>query len=688
MSNQFFVMKNIVSLALLSLSLYCTVVSAEEGFWLPRQLEANSSELNGLNISLPHSLSLQHLQAVTGRIDNCSTAFVSKTGLLLTSYHCVAAYLNAPTGTKLISSNDVEQPIPNLQLHLLQQSQDVTVAINRQLNTESSVQARNIKFQQLKVELLTNCAQQSALHCELVSLHNGLEYYLHKYKVLTDIRLVYHPAITAPTISEQNWPRYGADYVLLRAYVGNKQQSASYSQENVAYKSDFIRLSTQGVKEDELVLSPSFSLHSQRYASAAEVQFNFEELLPDALVYLQQSSAVIEQLAPEGSDRAKQYHAMQSEFKQNLVQIQGLLKHYQRSSLLPVKQQRQQEVFNWISSSPVRQQLYAPVLEKLQLLLTKQQAAARRDLVLNYLKYAQLPALAVQLYKQALQPGRQQLKLLRQQLNNIDNQFDARVDMELALHFLGQYAQLPKAQRLPALDQYFALSDGFNREIVRHKLSAMYRGTSLTDANQREAWLGRSVEQFQQSNDPLLSFAVAIHDTAIQLKNEREQLQVEMASVRAAVMEILLAYNDAKGQATYAETNGSLRFSVGKVSGYQPMDAVWYQPFSRLKGLLKTQDNNKSVVATSDIAVRVADIPVNFLSNIDSCSGYGSAPTFNANGELVGVMFAGVQENLLADWYYDPELSRSVHVDSRFIIWQLQQTDIGKRILKELHSAR
>src|SRR5690606_11722080 len=114
-----------------------------------------------------------------------------------------------------------------------------------------------------------------------------------------------------------------------------------------------------------------------------------------------------------------------------------------------------------------------------------------------------------------------------------------------------------------------------------------------------------------QSSDPLISFAVAMHDTVLQLAKERSELKTELDSVRSAVMEVLLAFNDARGKATYAEANGALRFSIGRVNGYSPMDAVWHQPFSSLKSYLKRQQD----VDSSDSVAQVPGIAVNFLSS-------------------------------------------------------------------------
>lgn len=659
----------------------CSLAKANEGFWLPSQLARQSPVLQSLPSAMAaegRELPLPQVLPALGKIDNCTAAFVSQEGLLLTSYRCIAPYLSALAVPQQTASEG-EVPIPGLELHLPLQTQDVTVAINRQLNNDSPQAERTARFNSIQAQLLRDCRQQPDIQCELKSLHNGLEYYLMQYRVVRDIRLVYAPEQQGAD-SSQNWPRYSADYVFLRAYTGSERTAGVSTAQ--PYRSAFVPLSLQGVQEEELVFTASFAKNSQRYTSSDEIRFHFEQLLPKAKQYQQQAAQLLEQLVPKGSVRATQYGSTLAELRQNASEIDAMLQHYQRSNVLAARQQRQQQLLSWINSSPVRQQLYGPVLNRLDSVVTRAQALAQRDLVLSYLKYAQLPQLANQLYQHALQQDPAQREQLTQRLSALDAQFDARVDLEMALHFLEQYAKLPKNLHLPALDQYFALSDGFSREIVRHKLSAMYRGTSLTGAAERLVWLERSSEQFRSSADPLLSFSVAMYDTVLALRAERAQLQADLSSARSALMEVIMAFHDAQGVATYAEANGMLRVSLGQVSGYEPVDAVWYRPFSKLA-------SRAAALSVTEVPERNdAAIKVNFLSSIDSCSDYGAAPTFNRQGEVVGVMFAGVAENLLTDWYYDAAVSRAVHVDSRFIRWQLQQSVQGQALLQELQRSK
>jgi hypothetical protein len=659
----------------------CSVLQAGEGLWQPQQLQQMLATDAMTPLTPRQIATLQQAVTAMAKVGDCSAAFVSAKGLLLTSYHCVEQAISQlqpamPASSFTALTADTEITLPDLAVALTRQQQDVTALLNRQLNLELNPQQRSEKLQQLSRQLVSECQRQSGYRCELKSFHQGMSYYLVQYQDLDSVRLVHVPSLVDDG-RNWSWPRYSANYVLLRAYVRADNQLQPY-------RSAFLPLSARGVAENDAVIVSGFPQNGQRYDTAEQVRFQFEQLLPASLAYLSQTTELIERLAPAGTNNAQRYALMLQQLQHSALQQQRMLQQYADSSLAAQKQQTEQQLIDWINGSPVRQQLYAPALNRLALLLQQYHSMQQRDLVLDYLQYARLPALAMQLYSYAVAREdaqddaaiQQQAEQLDRHMHLLDTQFDPRLDMELALHFLRQYALLPAEQRLPALDHYFALADGFNREIVRHKLVAIYRGTSLTDADTRLNWLNQRPSQFAQSQDSLINFAVAMHDTAAQLAQQRKQLAAELDDAKAAMMEVLLAFDEARGKPGYAEANGSLRYSIGRVRGYQPTDAVWYQPFSSLRGL--------TAQGPAAIAPQHAGLAVNFLSTADSCAAYTGAPTLNARAELVGVMFAGVKENVLADWHYDAAQSRSVHVDSRFIIWQLRQSEAGTALLNEM----
>src|SRR5690606_14661428 len=63
----------------------------------------------------------------------------------------------------------------------------------------------------------------------------------------------------------------------------------------------------------------------------------------------------------------------------------------------------------------------------------------------------------------------------------------------------------------------------------------------------------------------------------------------------------------------------------------------------------------------------LGDVPVNFLSDVDTTGGNSGSPTLNAKGELVGLLSDGNYESLSAAWILPPVPTRSIHVIARYM---------------------
>ena len=77
-------------------------------------------------------------------------------------------------------------------------------------------------------------------------------------------------------------------------------------------------------------------------------------------------------------------------------------------------------------------------------------------------------------------------------------------------------------------------------------------------------------------------------------------------------------------------------------------------------------------------------VPVNFLSDLDITGGNSGSPTMNGKGELVGLAFDGNYEAISSGWVYNAKLTRTIHVDSRYMLWLMQEVDGADNLLKEM----
>jgi hypothetical protein len=85
-------------------------------------------------------------------------------------------------------------------------------------------------------------------------------------------------------------------------------------------------------------------------------------------------------------------------------------------------------------------------------------------------------------------------------------------------------------------------------------------------------------------------------------------------------------------------------------------------------------------------ASKLKDVPVNFLADADTTGGNSGSPVLNHKGELVGVNFDRVWENVANDFGYDPDVARNVSVDVRYLLWMLEALDgdAARPLLEEM----
>ena len=81
---------------------------------------------------------------------------------------------------------------------------------------------------------------------------------------------------------------------------------------------------------------------------------------------------------------------------------------------------------------------------------------------------------------------------------------------------------------------------------------------------------------------------------------------------------------------------------------------------------------------------QLGTLPVNFLSDVDTTGGNSGSATIDNRGRLVGLLFDGNWESMIADWDFLPEVTRSIHVDVRYMLWVMDRIDHAWNLLEEM----
>jgi len=147
------------------------------------------------------------------------------------------------------------------------------------------------------------------------------------------------------------------------------------------------------------------------------------------------------------------------------------------------------------------------------------------------------------------------------------------------------------------------------------------------------------------------------------------------------------------GKPVAPDANSTLRVSFAHVKGYVPRDGMIYTPQTTLAGMLEKDTGAEPFAVPESIRaaakrVKSEQVPLNFLADADTTGGNSGSPVVNGRGELVGLNFDRVWENVANDFGYNSEVARNVSVDIRFLIWLLEEVSGGESILRELGVGR
>src|SRR5262249_37509756 len=226
---------------------------ADEGMWLfnhpPRKLLEEKYKFDATDKWL------EHVQKSSVRFNSGgSGSFVSADGLVMTNHHVGADCLQKlgdkdhnyyRDGFHAKTQTD-EKRCHDLELNVLISIEDVTervnAAVKSDMGAEDAFAARRGIMAQIEKESL----DKTGLRSDVVTLYQGAQYHLYRFKKYTDIRVVFAPeqqiAFYGGDPDNFEYPRYDLDMCLFRVYEDNKPAKIEH----------YLKWSKSGAKENEL----------------------------------------------------------------------------------------------------------------------------------------------------------------------------------------------------------------------------------------------------------------------------------------------------------------------------------------------------------------------------------------------------------------------------------------------------
>jgi len=681
-------------LALFSLQTLHITALADEGMWtfnnVPR---AEIKKKYGFDVTDEW---LNKVRLASVRFNNGgSGSFVSPTGLVLTNYHIVEDIVGEVSTPEkdlakegfVAKTRAEEIKAPSLELNQLISIEDVTARVNGAVKAGATdaeaFAARRAEISAIEAE----STKATGLRSDVITLYQGGQYNLYRYKKYTDVRLVFVPEFQAAFFGGDpdnfNFPRYNIDMALVRVYENDQP----------VHPENYFKWSTTGAKDGSLVFVTGNPGGTSRLNTVAHLEELRDSSIPIILRLLERQEALLKKYMEMGEEQTRQGQNELNGVQNALKVYRGRLQGLKDPALMTRKKQEEAALRKAIAAKPDEQKKYGDAWDAI---------AKAHQTYPSYIKerriFDQLGGFNSTLFAYARTLVRLADESAKPNAERLPEYTDARrASLELGLYSPApiheDFEKLKLADSLSFMVELLGADNALVKQVLDGKTpearaEEMIAGTKLKDPEARKELAKGGKAAIDASTDPMIVVARLIDPKGREL---RKRYESEVTGVeRANYAKIAHALFDTQGNKIYPDATFTLRLSYGAVEGYME-NGKKVPPFTTLGGLFERSDKFKHEFPynlpprwTQKKSAINLNTPFNFVSTNDIIGGNSGSPTINQNGELVGLIFDGNIQSLVGDYVYDGSVNRAISVDSRGMLEVLKKVFGANEIAAEL----
>ena len=677
-----------ISAALLIFSFLLSVPAfhADEGMWTfdnpPLQ---QWKERYGFE---PTKEFLDRVRLASPKVNNASAGFVSPNGLIATNHHVAAGYIERlsskerdllKTGFYAKMQAD-ELKIPDASATVLTSYENVTDSVQKAAGDAGDAAKRTAEIANIEKE----CPAE--LTCQVVSFYSGGEYWLYRFKIYRDIRLVMAPeeqaAFFGGDYDNFTFPRHDLDFTFLRAYENDKPASTP----------NYFKWSETGAKDGEFILVSGYPGSTARLLTVSQLTYQRDVGNPLQKQVWETRRRALENYAKLGPEQARQANPGLRSFANSLKRLAGQQEGLLNPRNFGRKEAEEKELRDRLAQKPELNSQYAPAWENIANAYKQLPAMANR-LAFSSLAASRLATIAQQIvthHIEAAKPNQQRYAEYRDnRLEAFKNTLYSPAPIYVEMEEAALTDWLTEARKVLGPNDPFikaALGDAEPAEVVRRAV----RETKLIDPAARRALIEGPASAIASSTDPMVTLARRVEPIARELRawNEKNITDIETANGTKIAQARFAVY----GKTIPPDANSQLRIEYGVVKGYEedttlvPFKTTFFGLYDRALSFAEKPpfDLPESLKARRD---RVdLSTPLNFVYTADTIGGNSGSPVINRNGDLVGLNFDSNLQKLSNRYWYieEGEGSRAVGVHSAGILEALRKIYDANELAAEL----
>ena len=642
---------------------------------------------------------LRKVQLASVRFNNGgSGSFVSPNGLVLTNYHIVEDIVSelstpqkdyAKEGFVARTRAD-ELKAPSLELNVLESIEDVTDRVNASVKEGMSAPDANAARRAAISGIESESSKATGLRSDVVTLYQGGQYNLYRYKKYTDVRLVFVPEFQAAFFGGDpdnfNFPRFNIDMALVRVYENDQPVKVE----------NYFKWSQTGAKDGDLVFVTGHPGTTSRLNTVAHLESLRDVSIPLLLRMLEMRRDILKKYMGQGEEQTRRGQSELNSIENAIKVYKGQMAGLQDKKLMAKKLKAEQALRARIKADARKQQEYGDAWDAI--------AKGHKGFV-EYAKDRRVIDLAGGFNTQLFSFARTLVRLAAENekpnAERLPEFQDARrASLEGSLYapvtLYEDFEKQKLANSLEFMQEVYGPEHPIVKKVLKGKTpearaAELIDGTKLKDIDYRKQLAAGGSKAINESNDPMIELARSIDPEA---RASRKRYEDEVTSVeRSSYGKIARALFETEGTKLYPDATFTLRLSYGAVKGYNE-NGKFVAPFTTLGGLYDRAEKFKYkfpyvlpprwMEKKPAVAPRT---PFNFVSTNDIIGGNSGSPTINKNRELVGLIFDGNMQSLVGNFDYDESVNRSISVDVRGMWEVLRKVFEANEVVDELMKA-
>lgn len=712
-------LKNIFKILALSWFTISTA-TADEGMWLPmliKKMNYTDMQRLGLKLTADEIYDVNHSSlkdAIVNFGNFCTGEVISNEGLLLTNHHCGYEAIQAQSSVKdnfleqgfWAYKKEQEKPTPGLSVTFLVRMEDVSSQVLAEINSGTSQEERETKIEKISKSLEKKAIDGTHYTAEIKKFFEGNEYYLFVYETFKDIRWVGAPPSAIGKFGGDTdnwmWPRHTGDFSLFRIYAAPDGKPADYSAQNVPYKpKHFLPISLKGVKKNDYSMILGYPGSTERYMPAEGVKLTLEQSNPMKINIRKLKLSIMKENMDNNAAVKIKYAAKYAHISNYYKYFIGQNKGLNRLQTLSKKQEQERQLEQWCNTNgagqykdlfPAIKKAYTDLSLINPVSIYLEEALIGSEMVLisfrsNSLYGAIKDVKDIKNNPLALAAIEEYRNICKEHFKNYDVNTDKQIT---AAMFKMYYNDINKAVHPLAFAE---VEKKYKGDFAKY-VDAIFAKSIFVDEAKMHKFLEKPNVKMLEKDPGFKVMRSILGMYYGQVSSYLDQANDKVDSLSRLYTQSIMAANSNKN--LYPNANFTMRITYGSVQDYVPQDAVYYNYYTTLDGIMEKEDSTneefivpaklKSLYKAKDYGRYASNgtVPVCFISNNDITGGNSGSPVINAEGHLIGTAFDGNWEAMSGDIAYEPTLQRTISTDIRYVLFIIDKYAGASNIINEL----